>query len=74
MEIIVLSWFANTLLPAKLGDVCRGYLFKKATGVSFTRTRVRDDPHERLMDILGLFSFSSSAASRSSETNCRASR
>jgi uncharacterized protein (TIRG00374 family) len=56
MEIIVLSWFANTLLPAKLGDVYRGYLFKKATGVSFTRT-LGTILAERLMDILGLFSF-----------------
>jgi glycosyltransferase 2 family protein len=56
MEIVVLSWFANTLLPAKLGDVYRGYLFKKATGVSFTRT-FGTILAERLMDILGLFSF-----------------
>ncbi len=56
MEIVILSWFANTLLPAKLGDVYRGYLFKKATGVSFTRT-FGTILAERLMDILGLFSF-----------------
>ena len=56
MEIVVLSWFANTLLPAKLGDIYRGYLFKKATGVSFTRT-FGTILAERLMDILGLFSF-----------------
>lgn len=55
-EIFILSWFANTLLPAKLGDVYRGYLFKKATGVSFTRT-FGTILAERLMDILGLFSF-----------------
>jgi len=56
IEILILSWFANTLLPAKLGDVYRGYLFKKATGVSFTRT-FGTILAERLMDILGLFSF-----------------
>ncbi|MHB8645630.1 MAG: lysylphosphatidylglycerol synthase transmembrane domain-containing protein [Thermomicrobiales bacterium] len=56
IEILLLSWFANTLLPAKLGDVYRGYLFKKATGVSFTRT-FGTILAERLMDILGLFSF-----------------
>jgi uncharacterized membrane protein YbhN (UPF0104 family) len=55
-EIIVLSWFANTLLPAKLGDVYRGYLLKKATGVSFTRS-FGTILAERLMDIIGLFSF-----------------
>ena len=56
MEIFILSWFANTLLPAKLGDIYRGYLFKKATGVSFTRT-FGTILAERLMDILGLFTF-----------------
>jgi uncharacterized membrane protein YbhN (UPF0104 family) len=56
IEIFILSWFANTLLPAKLGDVYRGYLFKKATGVSFTRT-LGTILAERLMDILGLFGF-----------------
>lgn len=55
-EILTLSWFANTLLPAKLGDVYRAYLFKKATGVSFTRS-FGTILAERLMDILGLFSF-----------------
>ena len=56
IEIIVLSWFANTLLPAKLGDVYRGYLFKKATGVDFTRS-VGTILAERLFDIFGLFSL-----------------
>jgi len=56
MEIIVLSWFANTLLPAKLGDFYRGYLFKKATGVAFTRS-VGTILAERLLDIIGLFGF-----------------
>ncbi len=56
IEMIVLSWFANTLLPAKLGDVYRGYLFKKATGVDFTRS-VGTILAERLFDIFGLFSL-----------------
>ncbi len=56
MEIIVLSWFANTLLPAKLGDFYRGYLFKKATNVAFTRS-VGTILAERLLDIIGLFGF-----------------
>lgn len=55
-EIIVLSWFVNTLLPAKLGDVYRAYLFKKATGIAFTRS-FGTILAERLMDIIGLFSF-----------------
>jgi len=35
--IIFLSWFANCLLPAKLGDVYRAYLLRKHGGISLTR-------------------------------------
>ncbi len=35
--IIFLSWFANCLLPAKLGDVYRAYLLRKHGGVSLSR-------------------------------------
>lgn len=55
-EIIVLSWFVNTLLPAKLGDVYRAYLFKKTTGIAFTRS-FGTILAERLTDIIGLFTF-----------------
>lgn len=55
-EIILLSWFVNTLLPAKLGDIYRAYLFKKATGIAFTRS-FGTILAERLMDIIGLFAF-----------------
>lgn len=34
--IIFLSWFANTLVPAKLGDGYRGYELKQRTGASFS--------------------------------------
>jgi len=36
-EIFLLSWFANTLVPAKMGDVYRGYLAKKAWNVSISK-------------------------------------
>ncbi|MCL4535053.1 MAG: flippase-like domain-containing protein [Bacteroidetes bacterium] len=36
-EIIFLSWFANCLVPAKLGDLYRAYLLKKNSPVSFSR-------------------------------------
>ncbi len=36
-EIIFLSWFANCIVPAKLGDLYRGYLAKKNAGLSFSR-------------------------------------
>lgn len=34
-QIIVLSWFANSVLPARLGDAYRGYLLKQRAGASF---------------------------------------
>ncbi|MCK4937769.1 MAG: flippase-like domain-containing protein [Methanosarcinales archaeon] len=37
-EIFMLSWFANTLVPAKMGDVYRGYLAKKAWGVPISKS------------------------------------
>jgi glycosyltransferase 2 family protein len=35
-EIVTLSWFANSLMPAKLGDAYRGYLLKRDGGVPFS--------------------------------------
>jgi hypothetical protein len=37
-EIVFLSYFANTLAPAKLGDLYRGYLLGRNAGVSFPKT------------------------------------
>jgi glycosyltransferase 2 family protein len=52
-EIYVLSWFANCVVPAKLGDAYRGYLLKKNAGPSFSRT-LGTILAERLLDILAL--------------------
>lgn len=49
-EIIYLSWFANCVLPARLGDAYRGYLLKRASSVSFTVT-IGTVLAERLLDI-----------------------
>jgi len=38
LRIILLSWFANSVLPAKLGDGYRGYLLKRNAKVSFSKT------------------------------------
>ena len=35
-EIVVLAYFANSLVPAKLGDAYRGYLLKRDSGVPFS--------------------------------------
>lgn len=35
-EIVTLSWFANSLVPGKLGDAYRGYLLKRDGNVPFS--------------------------------------
>lgn len=54
IEIIYLSWFANCAVPAKLGDLYRGYLLKQTTGASFVHT-VGTIFAERVLDMLFLF-------------------
>lgn len=53
-EIIMLSWFANCIVPAKLGDMYRAYLLKSDTGVSFSKT-VGTILAERIIDTLLVF-------------------
>ncbi|MCO5175610.1 MAG: flippase-like domain-containing protein [Thermomicrobiales bacterium] len=52
-EIYVLGWFANCVVPAKLGDAYRGYLLKKHAGPSFSRT-LGTIFAERLLDVVAL--------------------
>ncbi|PDW02932.1 lysylphosphatidylglycerol synthase transmembrane domain-containing protein [Candidatus Viridilinea mediisalina] len=54
MEYIYLSWFANCIVPAKLGDAYRGYLLKHNGKVSFS-SAFGTIFAERLLDMLGLF-------------------
>lgn len=54
IEYIYLSWFANCIVPAKLGDAYRGYLLKHNGKVSFSAT-FGTIFAERLLDMLGLF-------------------
>jgi len=35
-EIVVLAYFANSIVPAKLGDAYRGYLLKRDSGMPFS--------------------------------------
>lgn len=56
MEYLFLSWFANCIVPAKLGDAYRGYLLKHNGRVSFSAT-FGTIFAERLLDMLGLFTF-----------------
>ena len=55
-EIVMLSWFANCIVPAKLGDAYRAYLLKGAAGVSFSKT-FGTILAERIIDMLLLFSL-----------------
>ena len=53
-EIVLLSWFANCIVPAKLGDAYRAYLLKRTAGVSFSKT-FGTILAERIIDMLLLF-------------------
>jgi uncharacterized protein (TIRG00374 family) len=55
-EYIGLSWFANCVVPAKLGDAYRGYLLKHNGGVSFSRS-FGTIFAERLLDMIVLFTL-----------------
>jgi uncharacterized membrane protein YbhN (UPF0104 family) len=54
LEILLLGWFVNCLVPAKLGDLYRSYLVKRRFGISLSRT-VGVVVAERLLDLLVVF-------------------
>jgi uncharacterized protein (TIRG00374 family) len=63
-EILYLSWFANCVTVARLGDAYRGYMLKRSAGVSFTVT-MGTILAERLLDLVvlaGLMAISVFAA------------
>lgn len=49
-EIVFLSWFINSIVPAKMGDVYRSHLLKKATKTPISNT-IGTIMIERLFDI-----------------------
>jgi glycosyltransferase 2 family protein len=53
-EIIFLGWFANCIVPAKLGDAYRAYLLRLNAGVSFSTT-IGTILAERIIDVVVLF-------------------
>ncbi len=59
--IMLLSWFANCVVPAKLGDAYRGYLLKEEARVSFSKT-MGTILAERIIDTLLLFALMALAA------------
>lgn len=52
-QIILLSWFANCVVPARLGDAYRGFLLKERTGASFGKS-FGTILAERLIDLVVL--------------------
>jgi glycosyltransferase 2 family protein len=52
-EVIFISWFVNSVLPGKLGDVYRGYLIKREYHFSLSRT-IGTVVAERVIDLLCL--------------------
>ncbi|HWV36798.1 MAG TPA: flippase-like domain-containing protein [Thermomicrobiales bacterium] len=52
-HIIFLSWFANCVVPARLGDAYRSYLLKQKTKASFS-TSLGTILAERLLDLVVL--------------------
>jgi uncharacterized protein (TIRG00374 family) len=60
VEIIYLSWFVNTIVPAKLGDAYRSYLLKRNSGVSFSST-IGTILAERVIDLVVLFGLLSAS-------------
>ena len=53
VEILLLSWFVNCIIPAKVGDAYRCYLFKQDTKASFSAT-LGTILAERLTDLVVL--------------------
>jgi hypothetical protein len=60
-EIIYLSWFANSVVPAKLGDVYRGWLLRRTGGVPLSHG-MGTIVAERLLDAIVLVSLMIAAA------------
>jgi uncharacterized membrane protein YbhN (UPF0104 family) len=52
-EIIYLSWFANSIVPAKLGDLYRGWLLRREGGSSWTHA-MGTIVAERMLDVIVL--------------------
>jgi uncharacterized protein (TIRG00374 family) len=50
-QMVLMNWFANCVLYARMGDFYRAYLFKGRTGASFSKT-VGTLLSERFLDIL----------------------
>jgi uncharacterized protein (TIRG00374 family) len=55
-EVIFISWFVNSVLPGKVGDIYRGYLLRREYGLSLSRT-IGTVVAERVVDLAGLITL-----------------
>ena len=53
-QMIIINWFANSVLYARLGDAYRSYLLKQQSGASFSKT-IGTVVAERVIDIIVVF-------------------
>lgn len=53
-QLIVINWFANSIIYGRLGDAYRAYLLKDAADVSFSKT-MGTVLAERVLDIIVIF-------------------
>lgn len=53
-QIMIINWFANSVLYARIGDAYRSYLLKENAGVSFPKT-IGTVLAERVIDIIVVF-------------------
>jgi len=53
-QILLINWFANCILYARLGDAYRGYLLKENADVSFSKT-IGTVLAERVLDVVIIF-------------------
>jgi len=50
-QMVLLNWFANVILPARVGDIYRPYLLKEESGIPYSKS-LGTVLAERIMDIL----------------------
>lgn len=60
-EMVLLNWFANCIIPARLGDAYRGYLLKRNARIGFS-VGIGTIVAERMMDMMILFALLALAA------------
>lgn len=53
-QLMIINWFANSVLYARMGDAYRSYLLKENAGVSFPKT-IGTVLAERVIDIIVVF-------------------